>query len=307
MATERLRGVFVPNMVPLDDQGRINEGELRRLTEFLIESGVHGMYPNGSSGEFLRFSFEERKEIVRIIADQNRGRVKILAGAAETTVDTTIEACEYYASLGCDAVAIVAPWYFQMSQDGVAEHFLAVARRSPINITLYNIPAFANEIAIPTVKRLAEHPRIVGIKDSSRDFPRFLNLIDQVRPLRPDFSFLIGWEEMLVPAVLMGGDGATVTSAGVIPEVIMEMYRLAVAGDLRAAVPMQYRILSLFQAMLTGAPYPVAFGPPVEARGFRMGASRQPLPPADQVRVAALREDLSRRLTELGIALPGER
>ena len=82
MPRERLRGIFTPNMVPLDSRGRINEGELRRLVEFLIQRGILAS-TNGTMGEFVRFSFEEHKEIVRIVVDQNRGRAKVLAGAAE--------------------------------------------------------------------------------------------------------------------------------------------------------------------------------------------------------------------------------
>ncbi|MEO1969931.1 MAG: dihydrodipicolinate synthase family protein, partial [Pirellulaceae bacterium] len=79
----RLRGIFTPNIVPLDSQGEINESETRRYVDWLIERGVHGLYPNGSTGEFTRFTAEERRRIIEIIADHNRGRVPILAGAAE--------------------------------------------------------------------------------------------------------------------------------------------------------------------------------------------------------------------------------
>ncbi len=104
----KLQGIFTPNIVPLDDRGEINEAELRRYTDWLIERGVHGLYPNGSTGEFTRFTTEERRRIIAIMADQTRGRVPILAGAAEANVRETMKACEYYHSLGVRAVAIVA-------------------------------------------------------------------------------------------------------------------------------------------------------------------------------------------------------
>ena len=83
----RLAGIFTPNIVPLDNRGDINEPELRRYVDWLIERGVHGLYPNGSTGEFTRFTAEERRRIIEIIADQTRGRVPILAGAAEANVN----------------------------------------------------------------------------------------------------------------------------------------------------------------------------------------------------------------------------
>lgn len=300
MPREKLKGIFCPNMVPLDSRGRIHEEELRRLVEFLIRSGVHGLYPNGSTGEFLRLSFEERKEVVRIVADQNRGRVKILAGAAEGNIRMTLEACEYYATLGCDAVAIVAPWYYPLTQESLREHFAVLARHSPINITLYNAPQFANEITLDTLKHLAEYPRIVGIKDSSRDMPRFLNTINEIRPLRPDFSFLVGCEEMLVPTLVMGGDGATVATSGVVPEFLVEMYHRVMQGDLQTAIQMQYRLLRLIHAMLNGARFPEGFRLGVELRGFAMGESRQPLSADERCQMEALRRRLRDLLSELG-------
>src|SRR6266478_7370361 len=107
MCWTRLEGIFTPMLVPLDEQGQINEAELRRFVSWLIDRGVHGLYPNGSTGEFTRFTAEERRRIIEIIADQTRGRVPILAGAAEANVKETVKACEYYHALGCRAVAIV--------------------------------------------------------------------------------------------------------------------------------------------------------------------------------------------------------
>src|SRR5688572_16194975 len=96
----RLAGIFTPNIVPLDDRGDINEPELRRYVDWLIDRGVHGLYPNGSTGEFTRFTAEERRRIIEIIADQTRGRVPILAGAAEANVRETVSACEHYHEIG---------------------------------------------------------------------------------------------------------------------------------------------------------------------------------------------------------------
>src|SRR3954469_26018009 len=104
---DRLSGIFTPNIVPLDDRGNINEPELRRYVDWLIAKGVHGLYPNGSTGEFTRFTADERIHIMEIICDQVRGRVPVLAGAAEANVKETIRACETYYRLGATAVAIV--------------------------------------------------------------------------------------------------------------------------------------------------------------------------------------------------------
>src|ERR1700736_1794235 len=153
----KLEGIFPPLLVPLDDRGRINEAELRRFVSWLIERGVHGLYPNGSTGEFTRFTVEERRRIIAIMADQTRGRVPILAGAAEANVRETIRACEYYHELGVRAVAIVAPFYFKLSPASVYAYFAEIGKNTPIDVTLYNIPLFASPIDVPTVQKLADN------------------------------------------------------------------------------------------------------------------------------------------------------
>jgi len=298
---KKLSGIFTPNMVPLDADDRIDEAELRRYTEWLIASGISGLYPNGSTGEFTRFSFEERKQIVRIMAEQAGGRVKILAGAAEANVRTTLEACEYYGSLGVDAVAIVSPYYYKLSEEGVYAYFNEIAQQTPIDITLYNIPQFANPITVDVIKRLSEHPRVIGIKDSSRDLPFFLNMMNEVSPLRGDFVFLLGCEEMLVPALVMGADGGTIATSGIVPEVIMRMYHLVMRGELDEARLIQFKVLQLIKNLIFGTDFPEGCRAGLEIRGFRMGRGRQPLSPSQRCDRESLRTHLQCLLSEHGV------
>ncbi|MGA2724105.1 MAG: dihydrodipicolinate synthase family protein [Bryobacteraceae bacterium] len=272
----KLQGIFTPTLVPLDERGQINEPELRRFISWLIEHGVHGLYPNGSTGEFTRFSPEERRRIVRIVCHEARGRVPILAGAAEANVAETLAACEAYAGMGAQAVAIVSPFYYKLTPESVYAYFAEIARHSPIDLTLYNIPMFASPIDVPTIRRLAEFPRVVGIKDSSGDLAFMMRLISAVRPLRPDFSFLTGWEAVLAPMLMIGCDGGTHASGNAVPEVTRRIYDLCRAGNYAEAMQWQYRILELFDAMLYPFEFPDGFRAAAELRGFRMGRSRQP-------------------------------
>lgn len=301
MSSKKLSGIFTPNMVPLDDRGRINERELRRIVDWLIEKGISGLYPNGSTGEFTRFSFDERKEIVRIVTEQAAGRAYILAGAAEANVDLTLQAAAYYHRLGADAVAIVAPFYYKLSQDGVYAYFAEIARESPIDLTLYNIPQFSNPIGLDIIRRLAvEQPRIIGIKDSSRDLPYFLNLMHEVAPLRPDFVFLLGCEEMILPALLMGADGGTLATSGVVPEVVMKLYHLARAGRLDEAKAIQYKLLDLIKLLIFGADFPEAVRQAVGIRGFQMGVGRQPLSASQKFSLEEVSRTIHCTLSEFG-------
>jgi 4-hydroxy-tetrahydrodipicolinate synthase len=289
----RLAGIFTPNIVPLDSRGEINEPELRRYVDWLIDRGVHGLYPNGSTGEFTRFTAEERRRIIEIIADQTRGRVPILAGAAEANVRETVRACEHYHSLGCRAVAIVSPFYYKLTPAGVYAYFKEIADASPIDITLYNIPLFASPIDVPTVQRLAEEcPRVVAIKDSSGDLPHMMRMIAAVRPVRPDFAFMTGWDAALMPMLLVGCDGGTNATSGVVPEITRKLYDLTRAEKLDEARDLQYRLLPLFDTMLYSAEFPEGFRAGVSLRGFETGRGRQPQSPAQQQRLTRLRDQI---------------
>jgi dihydrodipicolinate synthase/N-acetylneuraminate lyase len=156
---QSIHGILTPHMVPLDAVGAINEAELRRYVDWLIEKGVHGLYPNGSTGEFTRFTVEERRRIIQIVCEQAAGRVPVLAGAAEANVRETLAACEAYRDYGARAVAIVAPFYYKLSPESVFAYYREIAQHTPIDVTLYNIPMFASPIDLPTICRLAEYDR----------------------------------------------------------------------------------------------------------------------------------------------------
>lgn len=304
---EKLEGIFTPLLVPLDDQDRINEPELRRFVSWLIDHGVHGLYPNGSTGEFTRFTAEERRRIVAIVADETRGRVPILAGAAEANAKETVAACEAYAAMGARAVAIVAPFYYRLTPESVYAYFAEIANHSPIDLTLYNIPMFATPIDVPTIRRLAaDCPRVIGIKDSSGDLAFMMRMIAAVRPIRPDFVFLTGWEAVLIPMLMVGCDGGTNASSNAVPEVTRRMYDLFRAGNYDEAMKWQYRILELFDTMLYPFEFPDGFRAAAELRGFHFGRGRVPQTSAQRTDRSALVNVLQCIQADFGLVAPPE-
>jgi dihydrodipicolinate synthase/N-acetylneuraminate lyase len=299
----RIAGILTPHMVPLDARGRIDEDELVRYISWLIDRGIHGLYPNGSTGEFLRFSVEERRRIVSLACQAAAGRVPVVAGAAEANVAETLAACEHCAAAGAAAVAIVAPYYFKLSTESVYAYFREIAARSPIDITLYNIPSMASTIDVPTVRRLAEEfPRIIGIKDSSGDIAHMIRLIAALKPVRPDFVFLTGWDPALVPMLLVGCDGGTNATSGVAPELTRAVYDAARAGDLDRANALQQRLTALFDPLILGADFPEGVRVGVGLRGIRMGPSRQPATAGQLADRVALADRIRGVLDSLGVS-----
>lgn len=288
---DRLQGVLTPPIVPLHDDGEINEAEFRRYIDWLIARGAHGIYANGSTSEFTRFTPEERRRIVRMVCEQAGGRVPVVAGAGEANVRETLAACAAYKESSARAVAVVSPFYFKLGQEAIYAYFKEIADNSPIDITLYNIPAFASPMELKTICRLAELPRVIGIKDSSGDLSFMMRLIAAIRPVRPEFSLLTGAEAILMPMLLMGADGGTHSIAGVIPDVMRKLYELTRAGRLDEARTLQFKVLGLLDAMLHHVEFPEGFRAGVEIRGFEFGRGRQPVSksqPVDREKIKQL-------------------
>jgi dihydrodipicolinate synthase/N-acetylneuraminate lyase len=216
-------------------------------------------------------------------------------------VDLVLDMCRHCADIGCRAVSITGPYYYRLTQESIEQYFRELAAKSPIDILIYNIPAFANEITVPVLKRLAlDFPRIIGTKDTSRDMPRFQTVLHEIKSQRPDFSVLIGWEELLCTSLFMGGDGGTLSSAGVVPEMIMKLHGAAVAGNWEEAKRLQFRLLGLFSLMVGAPNFPEGFRMGYSLRGFEPGRARFPLSGRELQVMEELRGTLACTLAEEG-------
>ena len=151
----------------------------------------------------------------------------------------------------------------------------ATTRR--VDVTLYNIPMFASPIDVPTVQRLSEEcERIVAIKDSSGDLPHMIRMIQAVRPNRPEFAFLTGWDAALMPMLLIGCDGGTNATSGVVPEITRKLYDLTLERRIDEARELQYKLVTLFDMMILSADFPEGFRQALKLRGIETGVGRQP-------------------------------
>lgn len=301
------RGIFCPNIVIFDDQHRINHAEMERYINWLIESGIYGLYPNGSTGEFTRLSWEERQDVVKLITEVNQGRVPILAGASEANIRDVLRMTEFYAKVGVDAISLVPPYYYPVSERSLFAYFSEIATQSPLDILLYNIPQFTTELTLNVMEDLLVYDRIMGTKDSSRDMPRLINTMHRLRAQRPDYVVLVGCEEMLFPSIMMGASGGTIATSGIIPEVIVALYEKAFSGDGERARLLQYRILDLINLMLLGVNFPEGFKTGVAARGFQVGPPRHVLSGEERDHLLRLEGQIGCILQDMGYPIQGPR
>lgn len=263
-------GVIVAMLTPFDENGKVNEPEVRKLVSFLIEKGVDGIFPVSSCGEYVHMDMSERKFLIDIVVDEAKSRVDIIPGTGATCYHQSIELAEYAKQKGCSAVVLHGPYFFKNTEDVVEGHLKKVAESVNIPIFVYNIPFFANEVTPYIVERLAHFPNIVGIKDSSGNMINVMNLIEMTRKIKPDFKVLVGAEEIMLPALLMGARGCMTTTAGILPEFMTGIWNAFRNGNLNEAYNLQFAILPFIREMKSFN-FPQGFKEALDLRGIKMG------------------------------------
>ena len=245
MADLKLEGVFVPNVTPFKD-GEIDEPSLRKLVDYLVGGGATGLVPCGTTGESATLSHDEHIEVIRVAVEQAAGRIPIIAGIGTNDTRETIGLLERAEMLDVQGYLVVCPYYNRPNQEGIIEHFRAVAEVTDRPIVIYNIPArTGRNIEVNTVSDLARIPNVLGIKDASGDINQAMSIIARTK----NFSMLSGEDHLLFPICCLGGQGGIMASAHVLPGLFLEMVESAAAGDLAEARRLHYHLLPLVKVM----------------------------------------------------------
>jgi 4-hydroxy-tetrahydrodipicolinate synthase len=285
-----LRGAFVAIVTPFID-GQVDEQGLIDLIEFHIANGTNGIVPCGTTGESATLSHEEHHRVVELTVKTVNGRVPVVAGSGSNSTSEAINLTRHAKDAGVDGVLMVSPYYNKPSQEGLYQHYKAVAEAVDVPIILYNVPSRTSSNILPqTVARLAQIDNIVGIKEATAD----LNQISEVIRLCPaDFSVLSGDDFTSMPTVLIGGTGVISVTSNVAPRDMAEMMEAALAGDVAKAKQMHYKLFPLMQAMFYDT-NPVPAKKSLELMGkIKSGTPRLPLCSIDDDSLARLKGALS--------------
>ena len=242
----KFRGAFVAIVTPFTD-GRLDEKGLKDLIEFQIAGGTHGIVPCGTTGESATLTHAEHHRVVELTIKTVAGRVPVLAGTGSNSTSESIELTLAAKEAGADGALMITPYYNKPSQEGLYQHFKAVAEAVEIPIILYNVPSRTSVNMLPaTVARCAQIANIVGIKEATAD----LNQISQVIRLCPkDFVVMSGDDFTSMPTVMIGGAGVISVTSNVAPKDMAAMMDAALAGDIARAQELHYKLLPLMQAM----------------------------------------------------------
>ena len=274
-------GIYVAMLTPFAEEGVINEEELRGIVEFQVTSGVQGLFPISSVGEFIHMSREEKIRMMEIIVEQNRSRVRVCPGVGSSLPAEAIILAQKAKELGCDGVVVAPPYYYQLSQENIEKYFETIADAVDIPIILYNIPLFTQPLSYDLVKRLARRDNVVGMKDSSGSMVDFLHFMDKIRIIGEDLNIMTGREETLFPCLMVGGKGCMTATSGILPEIMIGIYEAWKVGEYEKAKELQFSVLLAVRAMFS-LPFPLGFKCAMEMRGFDMGPPKQPLSDAER-------------------------
>ena len=252
--TKPLCGIVPPMVTPLADRDSLDVEGLHRLVEHILTGCPGGLFVLGTTGEGPSLSYHLRRELVERVCEIVAGRVPVLVGITDTAFIESINAAEEAAEAGADAVVFSAPYYFAPGQEDLWQYIRALTAEMPLPSFLYNMPSHTKiAFSIDTVRRAMDLPNVVGVKDSSGDMIYF----DQLRQLvaeRADFSLLIGPEELMAEAVLLGAHGGVNGGANIWPELYVELYKAAVARDLERTTKLHRKVAQLASSIYNVGP-----------------------------------------------------
>lgn len=239
---------LMPAMVtPFDERGEVDLQATEAVVGRFVEAGVDGISALGSTGEFSHLDTNERRrfaeELVRIVA----GRVPLVIGVGATGTREAVALTRHAEEAGADGVLAVSPFYWKVGEEALFRHFAAVAEAAEIPTLIYNFPMLTGlDLSPGLVARVAsECPNVIGLKDTVTEYSHTVRVLREVKPVRPDFVVLAGFEDQILPTMLAGGDGSICGLANVAPELLVSLIKSARDGDLETAADLHRRVLSL--------------------------------------------------------------
>lgn len=282
MDTEKIKGIIVPIVTPVDDQEKIDEQRLRKQVDFVIDGGVTGILAFGSNGEFYMFDEDEMEFALEIMLDQTRGRVPVYMGIGAIRTRNGIRIAQMARRLGAFGVSILQPMFLKPTEEELYGHFRAIAESVPeLPVLLYNNSGRCGyTMSAKLVRRLASDVKnIVGMKDSSGDYTQMSEFVRVTRDL--GFKVLAGKDTMIYGGLCTGTVGSVCTTANIFPELVCSIYNHFVEGNLEASMEQQF-VLNPIRLSMDLSSFPVASKDMANLRGLDVGAPILPSLPSKE-------------------------
>jgi 4-hydroxy-tetrahydrodipicolinate synthase len=287
-------GIIPALVTPLTQQDELNIPALRKLTNYVIDNGVHGVFATGSQGEFWAFSAEEKQKVWEVVVEETNRRVTVYAGSAAVTTREAIALTQLAEKAGVDAVSVLTPFFINPNEEELYEHYRAIANSTRLPLILYTNPDRTGvKLSTGLISRLAKIENIVGIKDSSGDLTLSS---DYIRATPEDFSVLMGRDTLIFSGLLHCAKGAIAATANVVPGLVVKIYDFFIKGNIEGARLAQEALAPLRLAFTWGT-FPVVIKEALDLIGLQGGPARAPVGPM----TPAQRERLKNLMVELGL------
>lgn len=270
------KGIIPPIITPFTEDGEVNYEVLKQMVNHLIEEGVHGLFPVGTTGEFYAFDDETYRKIIVTVKEAANKRVPIYAGANHITTRGVIRQVKICEEIGVDAVSVLTPMFVSQTQEELYNYYYDIAKSTTLPIIMYNNKPKTNvTIAPETVAKLAEIPNIIAVKDSTGDMT---NTAEYIRLTRnnPNFSVLMGRDTLIYAALCYGASGAIASCANVAPRIAADIYDKFVAGDLKGALEAQFKLAPL-RIATNLATFPAIIKEGLIQEGYNVGKCLAPI------------------------------
>ncbi len=280
MYEKRLCGVVIPMITPMNEDGTIDDASLKNFTGFLVKAGVQALYPNGTNGESLLLSKEERDHVAEVISEENNHQLPLFIQCGSMTTEETSSHAKHAVQIGADGIGIMSPAFFPMDEQSLYEYYCAVVEEVPeeFPVYVYNIPGCTTSDVKPALlkKLMDKYPNIVGIKYSCPDLMRVEDYLN-TEGRKPEL--LIGCDSLFLQCLTVGGVGTVTGPGSVFYERFNRLYRQYQEGDLKGAQETQKKIVET-DRRLAGIPGIPALKTLLKLRGvIRTDVCRAPLRP----------------------------
>ena len=267
------RGIIPPIITPLTDEGEVNYPVLRQMVNHLIDNGVHGLFPLGTTGEFYAFDDDTYRKILETVKDETRGRVPVYGGANQITTRGVIRLVKICEEVGVDAVSVLTPMFVSQTQEELYDYFAEIAASTKLPIILYNNAPKTNVTIVPgTVARLAE------IDNMEAEVEKLRNEAATIRMRNDDDNFhvLMGRDTLIHAALCYGASGAIASCANVAPRITADIYDKYMVGDLKGSLDAQFTLAPLRIACSMGT-FPAVIKEGLVQEGIPVGKCLSPI------------------------------
>jgi len=288
-----IKGVVVPLITPFTEEGEVYEEGLRRLLDFHVEKGVHGIFPCGTYGSGPLMTTEQREKVIEVTVDHFKGRIAVIAQVGAASTEETVTLAKHAEKAGVDVVAAVPPYYYSYDETAILEHFRQLVKAVKIPVYAYNIPRTSGFTITPSILAKMADFGVKGIKDSSFSLIDFMHFIIELKN-REGFTFMVGTEALLLPAMMVGAKGCVSGTANVFPELVVELYQTILEKNYDKAAKLQLKAVEARRILTSAKSTTAASHGLLKERGIDAGVPKRPILPVTDEELSQMRKGFSR-------------